>query len=279
MQPYFQTKSFSSPTFGSPIFSRAFACGEYRYGMNSHEKVDEVKGSGNHYTATHWEYDPRLGRRWNQDPKPNPSISNYAAFANNPIWYSDHEGDTIKVEGSAGFKLRTKTVLFLASVFSKDAREKIKDLKASTNVHTIKKETSGGNYSQSNSYGVDDSPLGYVTTTTGGVGTGKGTGSTIGWDITSKDGGENVKGETKRPKYIGLLHEVFHSWQMDRGEIKRNPVGGVKQSEREAVHFENQMRSQLGRIPLRKKYGGVDVLRTDFDYKKNKVIPPPAPSP
>ena len=65
--------------------------------MNSQEKVDEISGSGNHYTATHWEYDPRLGRRWNQDPKPNPSISNYAAFANNPIWYTDHDGDTIKI--------------------------------------------------------------------------------------------------------------------------------------------------------------------------------------
>jgi hypothetical protein len=45
-------------------------------------------------------YDGRLGRRWNQDPKPNPSISNYACFANNPIFFSDPFGDTTFV--SAG---------------------------------------------------------------------------------------------------------------------------------------------------------------------------------
>ena len=70
----------------------------YRYGFNGQEKVDEISGTGNHNTAMFWEYDTRLGRRWNQDPKPNPSISNYAAFANNPIWYSDALGDTIIVD-------------------------------------------------------------------------------------------------------------------------------------------------------------------------------------
>lgn len=68
--------------------------GGYRYGFNTQEKVDEIAGAGNHTTALYWEYNTRLGRRWNQDPKPNPSISNYASFANNPILYSDHLGDT-----------------------------------------------------------------------------------------------------------------------------------------------------------------------------------------
>lgn len=67
----------------------------YRFGFNGQEKVDEIAGEGNHNTAKFWEYDTRTGRRWNQDPKPNFSISNYAAFANNPIWFSDALGDTI----------------------------------------------------------------------------------------------------------------------------------------------------------------------------------------
>ncbi len=41
------------------------------------------------------EYDARTGIRWNVDPKPNSSISNYATFANNPIVYSDVLLDTI----------------------------------------------------------------------------------------------------------------------------------------------------------------------------------------
>ncbi len=66
----------------------------YRYGMNGQEKDDEISGSGNMMTAMFWEYDARLGRRWNTDPKPNPSISSYAVFNNNPIWFNDPLGDS-----------------------------------------------------------------------------------------------------------------------------------------------------------------------------------------
>ncbi|NQY08370.1 MAG: hypothetical protein HRT71_02515 [Flavobacteriales bacterium] len=83
---------------GSAQPSRTFSASDYRYGFNGQEKVDEISGNGNHNTALYWEYDTRLMRRWNQDPKPNPSISNYATFANNPIMYSDHLGDTLDVK-------------------------------------------------------------------------------------------------------------------------------------------------------------------------------------
>jgi len=82
--------------FGMQMPGRSFSSENYRYGFNGHEKVDEISGQGNHTTATFWEYDTRIGRRWNQDPKPNPSISNYASFANNPIMFSDALGDTIR---------------------------------------------------------------------------------------------------------------------------------------------------------------------------------------
>lgn len=61
--------------------------------------------------------------------------------------------------------------------------------------------------------------------------------------------------------------------------MRRNPVSGAKESERDAVHFENKMRTQLGglfftqKIALRQWYGNTDVLRRDFDYNKNKLIP------
>ena len=42
----------------------------YRFGFNGQEKVDEIAGAGNHTTAEFWEYDTRLGRRWNRDPEP-----------------------------------------------------------------------------------------------------------------------------------------------------------------------------------------------------------------
>lgn len=65
----------------------------YRYGFNGQEKTDEISGSGNHNTAIFWEYDTRLGRRWNVDPKTVVGISDYACFFNNPITNTDINGD------------------------------------------------------------------------------------------------------------------------------------------------------------------------------------------
>jgi len=64
----------------------------YEFGMNGQLKDDEVFEGA--YSAEYWMYDSRLGRRWNIDPRPNPSISVYACFANNPIWFSDVYGDS-----------------------------------------------------------------------------------------------------------------------------------------------------------------------------------------
>jgi RHS repeat-associated protein len=86
--------------FGMTMPGRNFSSNEFRYGFNGMEKDDEISGTGNNYTAEFWQYDSRLGRRWNQDPKPNPSISNYATFANNPILFADPLGDTIRFAGA-----------------------------------------------------------------------------------------------------------------------------------------------------------------------------------
>jgi hypothetical protein len=69
----------------------------YRFSFNGQEKDDEVSGEGNTMSAEFWEYDSRLGRRWNVDPKPSPSISVYTCFANNPILFTDVNGDTIGI--------------------------------------------------------------------------------------------------------------------------------------------------------------------------------------
>ena len=78
--------------------------GAYRYGFQGMEKVDEINGvSGSHYTAKFWEYDARLGRRWNVDPVVKYDQSGYSAFANNPIWFIDPSGaDTVEVFKETG---------------------------------------------------------------------------------------------------------------------------------------------------------------------------------
>ncbi len=79
---------------------RNFSTGsQYRYGFNGQEKTDEISGIGNHNTAEHWEYDTRLGRRWNLDPVYKHSLSNYLVLGNNPILYQDPLGDDWFVNG------------------------------------------------------------------------------------------------------------------------------------------------------------------------------------
>ncbi|MGQ2985549.1 MAG: hypothetical protein ACT6R1_18865 [Flavobacterium sp.] len=61
-------------------------------------KDDEVYGvEGTSYTAEYWQYDSRLGRRWNVDPVVKPWESPYACFKNNPIWHIDVNGDDAEV--------------------------------------------------------------------------------------------------------------------------------------------------------------------------------------
>ena len=54
--------------------------------------MNEFAGIGNHNTAKFWEYDTRLGRRWNVDPVKKYHESPYATFANNPITFIDLDG-------------------------------------------------------------------------------------------------------------------------------------------------------------------------------------------
>jgi hypothetical protein len=60
---------------------------------------NEIAGTGNSYTAQFWQYDPRLGRRWNLDPKSVAWESVYAVNRNNPLWIHDPNDDFSKKGG------------------------------------------------------------------------------------------------------------------------------------------------------------------------------------
>ena len=84
--------------------------GGYRYFFNGQEGDNEVFGDGVSLTAEFWQYDSRLGRRWNLDWIYKPFASNYAAFANNPVWYTDPSGlDTISMNKHGDIIDRVKT--------------------------------------------------------------------------------------------------------------------------------------------------------------------------
>jgi RHS repeat-associated protein len=74
----------------------------YRYGFNGQEKSNEIKGEGNSYTTANWEYDPRIGRRWNVDPIPKDDESPFMALGNNPIVMVDPTGEDWYKNGTTG---------------------------------------------------------------------------------------------------------------------------------------------------------------------------------
>jgi len=76
------------------------AMDDYRYGFNGQERTDEVYGRGNLNTAEFWEYDTRLGRRWNIDPKSRVYESSYSVLGLNPIGNIDVNGDKWKDKNS-----------------------------------------------------------------------------------------------------------------------------------------------------------------------------------
>jgi hypothetical protein len=98
--------------FGSPMTGRVYQAsgtGKYRFGFNDQERDDEVSGAGNTNSAEYWEYDTRLGRRWNVDPVTKPWQSNYSCFSDNPIWKIDPNGDDDFFGADGKYKTSTKT--------------------------------------------------------------------------------------------------------------------------------------------------------------------------
>ena len=72
--------------FGMAIQGRKFSSNSYKYGFNGQLKDDEIYGDGNLNSAEYWEYDTRLGRRWNMDPIVKPWESPFSCFI--IVWYS-----------------------------------------------------------------------------------------------------------------------------------------------------------------------------------------------
>jgi hypothetical protein len=79
--------------FGAPLKTWNTSNDKYRFGFNGQEKDNEVAGDGNSYTAEFWQYDARLGRRWNIDPVIKPWQSGYSCFSGNSILRVDPKGD------------------------------------------------------------------------------------------------------------------------------------------------------------------------------------------
>lgn len=87
---FYSTKNY---LYAKPV--KGLSCNEvsYCFAFNGQEKDDEVSGAGNTMSAEFWEYDARLGRRWNLDPIYTHFESRYSVNGNNPIYFLDPKGD------------------------------------------------------------------------------------------------------------------------------------------------------------------------------------------
>ena len=77
-------------SFGMQQPGRTVSASGYRYDFNGKEKETEL--NENITTAQFWEYDSRIGRRWNMDPVVDRSTSPFSAMRNSPIFHADPSG-------------------------------------------------------------------------------------------------------------------------------------------------------------------------------------------
>ena len=223
----------------------------YRFGYQGSEKDNEFKGEGNSYTTEFRQLDPRLGRWLSVDPVIQPWQSSYCSMDNNPIWFNDQDGDTIKIVGSKKFERQvTRQIRKLMRTI--EGRELVKGLHERTEIVQIFEAKHGnGNQTVVNPSSQKSSDILNIGNSTVKVGD-------ILFDPTSSHGGFTTLGITRRPKFIGLGHEMKHSNEIIDGTINwgswTTPDGkNLGMYEVSAVDSENKVRWQSSHL-LRKFY-------------------------
>jgi hypothetical protein len=192
----------------------------YRYSLNGQEKSDEI--APNTTTAQFWEYDSRIGRRWNLDPKPIDGESQYSVFSNSPIWHNDIEGDTLNDPNSIVANL-TKSI--------SDQKAYIDDaIKNSTLPQGVSETDAKAYEAQMNNTLADINTLKnsdqvYDVYTDPSGNTSEGQGATRYNPSTHHVDVAFSPDVSSRDIYL-QAHEILHAAQFDRGELSLLSNGG-----------------------------------------------------
>ena|GEM_PF-1639254 len=256
----------------------------YSFGFGGQMKDDEVSGVGNSYTAEYWQYDPRLGKRFNIDPKGLFDESPYACFGNNPLIFTDPYGDSVKFSTAAG--AGGTTTADGVKAFNPTEEERIKillDLSKSTGYSFVTNNETGvldiarddngqpiiNKDENGNSIGSRrarklifraieaDHMITVYSTTSGGTSTGFSDNLMDGVNIYMNfnqiqqlsDNSVGIPKGVVSPAMI-FLHEVYHGVTQKRdsgGSINRQLFRGP------VVRYMNTIERQLG-YPTRKSY-------------------------
>ncbi len=236
-------------SFGSPMPGRQFNSPNYRYGFNGQEKDDEVSGNGNSYTAEFWQYDSRLGRRWNLDPKPMMPMSDYTCFMNNPIMFSDALGDTVKYAGS--FFNRAKLWIYnqVLNTLSPSARANYKSLDDAPTVHFFRvrgDNTPIPGYSPEMQYGAE-----MEGSRVSALGEGKMRNTVTTIDFKSDIANPLIEKRRFWGKILEFAHERSHAFDFAFGlKDETENSQGFEYNEAKAVHAENVAAAEINRFAL-----------------------------
>ena len=220
------------------------------------KELDTKKGLNWYdYGARH--YDAALGRFTTNDrfAEKYYSMSPYQYGANNPVNNIDVNGDTIVVNPNPNGLIDNVKMFFgFDTKYQKDVKadlqqlkkddkeigEMIIELEKSKNVHSITRTKRG----ESNSSGFDrekakkDTPQGSI----------------INYDPDVKT---DINGNYRTPR-IGLIHELQHSSDVDKGIMSYENIGnGIPMREIRAINTENKIRKRTG-----------DAKRTEYRGRK-----------
>lgn len=252
----------------------------YRYGFQGQEKDDELKGAGNSVNYTYRMHDPRLGRFFAVDPLAHKFAgwSPYNAFSDNPIRFVDPDGrapqDIIirNVYKDSKGKTQTFSVEYKNGKLYTESGKLYTPLKGGyletvrDQLNTIKSESERGKnvisrleYSNNDHIITNDDYERPEHRDKGNYNLELTEGSTI----TKYDAKNRftVAGTERNPR-VGLIHELTHAYDQDRGANNyfTTTIRGVKLSEIHAVNVENTVRAKTG-DPKRIDYGGVPIFK------------------
>ncbi len=220
-------------------------------------------------------YDPALGHFMAQDRFAEKyfSLTNYGYCAGNPINAVDINGDSILFRNKAGFIFNRKTenIIFRNNNLYWAGTNKLYDGKAvkkdghfkgfvGKTYDAVEKIKNGGKVGNLLISKLENSSM-YATIKKDA------SNSTLGltakWDPTKTSGPLDQAGETSRPAYIGLAHELAHVWDlMNDGKMETGTGNiwytqngtNIYNAEKYATHIENSIRAENG-LQLREFYG------------------------
>ena len=213
------------------------------------EKEIQVTGDLDYLDFGKRMYDSELARWFNIDPQAEQylSLTPYHYSANNPIYYTDKNGEELWITVPTGFlglgngiRLRydwgvlynedgsiytgkikgflKNTIDALGEIGSViEGGTLVEELVNSDNIYTIKRNSK-------NSFTPDSKRLAggavdEILNVTGGTYNNSGSGGLIKWDPNSRSSGIDINGGTSRPSYIGLAHEMAHASDANQGML------------------------------------------------------------